>query len=333
MILVTGGAGFIGSVLIKYLNDLGKRDIIVVDRWRQGQKWLNLRNLHFSNYYQADEFFAELKLNPMIGPSLKEIYHLGACSDTTETNMDYLWKNNVVFSQKIFQLATDLNLGLVYASSAATYGDGNQGLSDGHEHVSKLKPLNPYGQSKQFFDMWALNQLKTPPRWFGVKFFNVFGPHEYHKKSMVSVAYQAYQQIQESGKVKLFKSHRDDYVHGEQIRDFIYVKDVVRALVELMKHRGPQSKGLINLGTGQGRTFNDLVNIIFKAVGAKEKIEYIDMPEHLQNQYQYYTQADMTKFKELFPQFAFSSLEESATDYIQRFLHTPDPYLGSLIKF
>ncbi|MEX1100180.1 MAG: ADP-glyceromanno-heptose 6-epimerase, partial [Bacteriovoracaceae bacterium] len=241
MVIVTGAAGFIGSCIVKKLNDEGVHNIICVDRLRDGEKWLNLRGLKFYEFVHADEFVEPDILNAVFDEGVRAIYHMGACSSTTEKNMDFLWKNNVEFSQILFRYASEYDTPICYASSAATYGAGENGYDDEESTLHRLMPLNPYGYSKQAFDEWALKQMRKPAKWFGVKFFNVYGPNEYHKGGMRSVVHQAFQQITSSGKMKLFKSYKKEFKHGEQLRDFIYVKDAVEAMYKLMndKHTGP----------------------------------------------------------------------------------------------
>jgi ADP-L-glycero-D-manno-heptose 6-epimerase len=254
--------------------------------------------------------------------SLSAIYHLGACSDTTELDMDFLYKNNTEFTNRLLQLAAQKNIPIMYASSAATYGLGDEGYSDDHKSIPTLRPLNKYGYSKQLSDEWILKQKKKPRVWFGLKFFNVFGPHEYHKGKMSSVVYQAFLQIHNIGSVKLFKSHRVDFKDGEQLRDFVYAKDVVRAMVELMSagKKNPRLCGIYNMGTGEARSFHDLVKATFKALDKELRIDFIDMPTELRNQYQYYTQADMKKFRKALPKFKFMKLEDAVGDYVKKHL-------------
>ena len=316
MILVTGAAGFIGSVIVKHLNDLGEQDIILCDHFGHEDKWKNLRDLKYSSFIQVEDLLTHpIWKKPA---PFKAIYHMGACSDTTEMNMDFLYKNNTEFTNTLLTFAADKNIPIVYASSAATYGAGEQGYFDDHNGIKDLKPLNKYGYSKQLSDEWILKQKKKPKVWFGVKFFNVFGPQEYHKGKMSSVVFQSYNQINQVGEVKLFKSHRADFKHGEQLRDFVYVKDVVRAMVELIEagKKKPTISGIYNLGTGEARSFHDLVKATFKSMGKKPKITFIDMPEELRNQYQYYTQAEMNKFKRALPKFKFMKLEDAVADYV-----------------
>jgi ADP-L-glycero-D-manno-heptose 6-epimerase len=324
MILVTGGAGFIGSVLVKELNLLGREDIIIVDRLGDSEKWKNLLGSKYSEYIYADELFDE-QYSEVLN-SVNFIFHMGACSATTEMDMDYLMQNNVNYSKNLFEIAKAKNIPMVYASSAATYGDGELGYQDNESELSKLKPLNPYGYSKQLFDEWVLKQDSRPSHWFGLKFFNVYGPNEYHKGGMRSIVHKAFGQIQDDGLVKLFKSHRDDFEDGKQLRDFIYVKDVARAMIEMMNPSAAGFSGIYNLGTGEARSFDDLVRATFNSLGKEPNIEYVDMPESIRNQYQYYTQADMGKFKKFLPNFEFTRLEDGVSDYVKSHLHTNDPH-------
>ncbi len=320
MILLTGGAGFIGSNLLRELNRLNINDVWVVDRLRHGVKWKNLNGASFAKFSLVEDF----KLEKDYFKNIKFIFHIGASSSTTETNVDYLMRNNFEFSKKLFLLASELQIPIIYASSAATYGNGDMGYSDSHEKVSSLRPLNPYGFSKQLFDLWVLQRVKDkknlPPFWCGLKFFNVFGPYEDHKQEMRSMVHKAFEQIKLQGKVKLFKSHREDFEDGNQKRDFISVRDIVRAMLAFFNNASFEYSGIYNLGTGKSRTFNDLVSSVFASLNEKPKIEYIDMPEALRRQYQYFTEADMSKFIQKFPEFTFSTLEESIDDYIKNYL-------------
>ncbi|MGE3608561.1 MAG: ADP-glyceromanno-heptose 6-epimerase [Bacteriovoracaceae bacterium] len=328
MILVTGAAGFIGSVIVQHLNSKGVEDILLCDHFGSEDKWKNLRHLKYDSFVTVEELFNHPIWKKQ--GALKAIYHMGACSDTTELDMDFLYKNNTDYTNKLLTLAAQKNIPIVYASSAATYGAGEQGYSDDHKGIPKLKPLNKYGYSKQLSDEWILKQTKKPKVWFGVKFFNVFGPNEYHKGKMSSVVYQSFNQIKSVGEVKLFKSHRPDYKDGEQLRDFVYVKDVVRAMVELIDagKKRPALSGIYNLGTGEARSFHDLVKATFVSMGLKSKIHFIDMPEELRNQYQYYTQAEMNKLKKALPKFKFMKLEDAVADYVKNHLAKNDQYLG-----
>lgn len=324
MILVTGAAGFIGSVLATELNRAGFENLILVDRLRDGSKWRNLRGVRFREYIHADDLF-----EPGVVDELSEvqaIFHMGACSSTTERNVDYLMSNNVEFSKALFQWATQANIPFIYASSAATYGDGEQGYDDNHEQVDALRPLNAYGWSKQVFDQWVLRQENTPPQWYGVKFFNVFGPNESHKGDMRSLVHKAFGQINETGKVRLFKSHREGFKDGEQLRDFVYVVDVVKAMLALWELGSAGTPGLYNMGTGQERSFKDLVLATFKAMGKEPAIEYIDMPESIRGQYQYFTQAKMDKLSQILPNFRFHTLESAVLDYVSKYLASGKGY-------
>lgn len=328
MILVTGAAGFIGSVIVKQLNEKGIEDLLLCDHFESGDKWKNLRGLKYDSFVQVEDLFDHPIWKKQGG--LKAIYHMGACSDTTELDMDYLYENNTEYTNQLLALAAVKNIPIVYASSAATYGSGEQGYSDDHKGIPALKPLNKYGYSKQLSDEWILKQKKKPKVWFGVKFFNVFGPNEYHKGKMSSVVYQSFNQINDVGQVKLFKSHRPDYKDGEQLRDFVYVKDVVRAMIDLIDagKKKPSISGIYNLGTGEARSFHDLVKATFASMDREAKIEFIDMPGELRNQYQYYTQADMTKLKKALPKFKFMKLEDAVNDYVRSHLAQKDPYLS-----
>jgi ADP-L-glycero-D-manno-heptose 6-epimerase len=332
VILITGAAGFIGSVLLKELSSTTDQELVVVDRMGEDGRWLNLRGTPFAHYIHADELFnGEWDT---LFPQLTAIYHMGACSATTEMDMNYLLDNNFHYSQQIFWLATTLQIPLIYASSAATYGDGEQGYSDDHERTDSYLPLNPYGFSKQLFDQWALKQREHPPLWFGIKFFNVYGPNEYHKEDMRSLVHKGFGQIKKSGKVKLFKSHRSDYEDGEQLRDFVYVRDVVRGMIELAalknnsdnEDEGGDISGILNMGTGRARSFKQLIQFTFEAMGKECNIEYISMPKEIRHQYQYFTEASMEKFFKLLPQFKFSSLKEGVSDYVTSYLAKDNPY-------
>jgi ADP-L-glycero-D-manno-heptose 6-epimerase len=324
MILITGGAGFIGSVLAKQLNDLGHTDLVIVDKLEDSTKWKNLRGIKYADYIHADELFNGDYDDLIAETDL--IFHMGACSSTTEKNMDFLMKNNVAYTQALFRFAATKNIPFIYASSAATYGDGEFGYSDNHELIPDLMPLNPYGYSKQLVDEWVLREDSKPDHWFGLKFFNVFGPNEYHKEDMRSLVHKSFEQIKNVGSVKLFKSHKAEYKDGEQLRDFIYVKDVVRAMIELADPEKVLFSGIYNMGTGKARSFLDLTKATYKAMGIEPKIEFIDMPESLRSQYQYFTQADTTKILNALPDFKFTSLEEGVRDYVQNYLMSSNPH-------
>ncbi len=318
MIVVTGGAGFIGSYLIYELNKLGIDQIYIVDSFRDGPKWLNLRGLKYRELISPEVFWVEENRNRF--KRADTIFHLGACSSTTEKNVDFLYRNNYQFSCTLLDFASYNNINFFYASSAATYGAGEHGYNDDHEVVNKLRPLNPYGYSKQLFDQHVLEQKHLPPSWAGLKFFNVFGPNEYHKGSMRSVVHQAFEQIQTSGKVKLFESYKPGIANGEQKRDFVSVFDAAQMMLALFEARASKVNGLFNIGTGVARSFNELVTATFKAMNKPVNIEYISMPENLRNQYQYFTEAPMQKMNIRFPHLEFLSLESSVDRYVKGYL-------------
>lgn len=316
MIIVTGGAGFIGSATVKKLNDSGIEQILVVDNLGSSDKWKNLVGKKFSDYIHKDEFIKLIENQANFGDA-EALIHFGACSATTEKDADYLIRNNFHYSRTLVEWALARDIRFIYASSAATYGDGALGFSDHNESAYKLRPLNKYGFSKQLFDLWVLNN-KLEGKVTGLKFFNVFGPNEYHKGDMRSLINKAFFQIKETGKVRLFKSHRDDYEDGEQVRDFIYIKDCLEVIWWFL--RNPKTCGIYNLGTGKARSWNDLVKSIFSALGRKPKIEYIDMPEAIRNAYQYHTEAKMDKLRAAGYPMAFRSLEDSVKDYVCEYL-------------
>jgi len=316
MIVVTGGAGFIGSTLIAGLNSRGLSDILVVDELACDQKWKNLRNLSFADYVEKDNFL-EMVLADKLPSGIDAVLHMGACSDTTETNASYLIKNNYEYTKLLAQWATDANIRFVYASSAATYGDGSAGFKDDEKHIDKLRPLNMYGYSKQLFDLWA-RRTGLLKKIVGLKYFNVFGPNEYHKADMRSFVLKAFEQINATGKVRLFKSYRPKYKDGEQMRDFLYVKDAVDMTLFFLDNA--KLNGLFNIGTGKARTWNDLVKAVFAAMDKKPSIEYIDMPDSIRNQYQYFTEADITKLKQAGYDKEPTPLENSIKDYVQNYL-------------
>lgn len=315
-IIVTGAAGFIGSCLVQKLNSVGFTNIVVVDDFSNLAKNHNLENKTLAGRVHRDDFFDWMKLH---ANEVTSVFHLGARTDTTEFHWEVLERLNLNYSKEVWKTCTQHNIPLVYASSAATYGMGEFGYHDDHKVVSKLKPLNPYGVSKNEFDKWVLVQSATPHFWAGIKFFNVYGPNEYHKGRMASVVLHAFRQINETGVVKLFRSHNPDYQDGMQLRDFIYVNDVVDVLVRLMDKK-PES-GLYNLGTGKARTFLHLVKAVFGALNIPENIEFIDTPLDIRDKYQYFTEADMHKLRSnLDPILTFHSLEEGVKDYVQQFL-------------
>lgn len=316
MIIVTGGAGFIGSALVWKLNREGLHDILIVDDLGETEKWKNLVGLKYEDYLHK-ETFLDLILEDEIHGGITALIHLGACSSTTERDADYLMENNYRYSQALAKWALAKDIRFIYASSAATYGDGSMGFSDAREKIPDLRPINMYGYSKQLFDLWVLRN-GLDDRMAGIKFFNVFGPNEYHKGDMRSVVHKAYGQVRNRGRVSLFKSHRPEYEDGGQMRDFIYVKDCVEVLWWFMENRSVS--GIFNLGTGRARTWNDLVNAVFAAMGRPPEIEYIDMPESIRDQYQYFTEAVMDKLRSRGYKAPFTGLEEAVRDYVVNYL-------------
>jgi ADP-L-glycero-D-manno-heptose 6-epimerase len=315
MIIVTGAAGFIGSCLIQKLNELKFRYIIAVDDFSNNEKNLNLANKAIMERVDRKDLFSWLEKN---NREVEFFFHIGARTDTTEFDTAIFDELNLDYSKKVWEACVNYQIPLVYASSAATYGLGENGYEDKEELISSLKPLNPYGDSKNDFDIWALNQPKKPFFFAGLKFFNVYGPNEYHKGRMASVIWHAYQQITKNGTLKLFKSHRSDFKDGEQMRDFIYVKDLIDVCIFLMEHR--KNSGIYNLGTGKARSFNDLGVATFQALGLTPTIEYIDTPADIRDKYQYFTEASMQKLRSIGYDKPFTSLEDGVEDYVQNFL-------------
>lgn len=323
MIVVTGGAGFIGSAFVWKLNEEGLDDIMIVDHLGETEKWKNLVNRRYFDYIHKD-LFLNMILADKVPFETDAIIHLGACSSTTERDADYLMRNNYVYTREVGLWAVKKDIRFIYASSAATYGDGSLGFSDDDALTPKLKPINMYGYSKQLFDIGVL-RYDLQSRMAGVKFFNVFGPNEYHKGDMRSVVHKAFGQIKDTGKVALFKSHRPQYSDGGQMRDFVYVKDCVDVLWWLFTNRNVN--GIFNCGTGRARSWTDLVTAVFSAMDVAPQIDYIDMPESIRNQYQYFTEARMEKIRAAGYAEDFSTLEEAVRDYVQNYLMKPDPHL------
>ena len=316
MIVVTGAAGFIASRLVAQLLEQGYSDIVAVDDFSRLDKGANLEGLKLTARVERSQFFTWLDTNEHL---VQFIFHLGARTDTTEFDRTIFDELNVGYSQRMWEACVKYGIALVYASSAATYGDGELGYADTDDTLpSRLKPLNPYGDSKNDFDIWALAQERKPYFWAGLKFFNVYGPNEYHKGRMASVVFHAFNQIQASGGMKLFRSHRPDYKDGEQLRDFIYVKDVCSVCIFLMEQR--RHSGLYNLGSGQARTFLDLARNTFKAMGRKEDITFIDTPADIRDKYQYFTEARMEKLRGIGYDKPFHTLEEGVADYVEGYL-------------
>lgn len=321
MIIVTGAAGFISSCLVAELNAKGFKDIVVVDDFSREDKNMNLEGKSLVAKVPRHDFF---KWANDYKSEIDFVFHLGARTDTTEFDKSIFNELNVEYSKKMWSLCSENDIPLVYASSAATYGMGEHGYDDNHEVISKLKPLNPYGDSKNDFDIWALEQDKQPPFWAGLKFFNVYGPNEFHKSRMASVIFHSFNQITKTGGMKLFASHNPDYKNGEQLRDFVYVKDVVSVCMFLMEKTA--GNGLYNLGTGTARTFLDLTKATFKAMGEEENISFVPTPEDIRDKYQYYTEANMAKLKANGYTKNFYTLEDGVTDYVQNYL-VPHKYM------
>lgn len=315
MIIVTGAAGFIGSCLISRLNQENFNFIIAVDDFSDPAKRPNLEGKRIQEHVDRSQFFDWLDANYQ---EVEFLFHIGARTDTTEFDRRIFDELNVSYSQKIWQKCIDYQIPLVYASSAATYGLGELGYDDNEQVIPRLKPLNPYGDSKNDFDIWALEQERRPFFWAGLKFFNVYGPNEYHKGRMASVVFHAYRQIEQSGTMKLFRSHHPDFRDGEQMRDFVYVKDVVDVCLFLMHHR--RNSGIYNLGSGKARTFLDLAHSTFRAMDRQPNIEFVDTPQDIRDKYQYYTQANMNKLRSIGYDRPFQSLEEGIDDYVRNYL-------------
>lgn len=311
-IIVTGGAGFIGSCIVRTLNDAGYSNIVIVDNIVSTEKWKNLRNKRYLEYVNKEDFLGKLRNDAY--KECKAIIHMGACSSTTQTDFDYLWKNNVVYSKTLWKYCAEMSIPFIYASSAATYGDGSNGFSDDVGKINELMPLNAYGYSKQIFDVWSLKVQSKPPQHVGLKFFNVYGPNEYCKESMASMIYHGYKQVLETGKIRLFHSYEDRYADGDQERDFVYVKDVCDVIMYFLDHQ--EYSGIFNVGTGRAQTFNELAKAVFDALGLPTNIEYFDMPETLKVKYQYHTQADLSALRAVGYTKEFRDLQAGARDYV-----------------
>ncbi len=321
MIVLTGGAGFIGSCFLRKLNDEGIKDVLIVDHLGINDKWKNLLNKQFVDYVNKNEFIEKIKNNKYKG-QIDTIIHLGACSSTTEKDVDYLMSNNYNYSKELAIYSAENNIRFIYASSAATYGDGNNGYSD--YQFDNLIPLNGYGFSKHIFDLWVIEN-KLENQFVGIKFFNAFGPNEYHKGDMASMAFKSFNQIILNGKVNLFKSNDTKFKDGQQRRDFIYVKDCNEVLWQFLNKKN--ISGIYNLGTGKSRTWNDLVNYVYNALTtldpkySEKNINYIDMPDHIKHQYQNFTEADMSKLNQSGINFKPTELADSITDYVINYLY------------
>ena len=315
MIAITGAAGFIASCLAAKLNEAGYNDLVLVDDFSRDDRRANYEGKRYTALVHRDAFPEWLEANEN---QMQFVFHLGARTDTTEFDRGIFDRLNLDYSKRVWDICTRFAIPLVYASSAATYGMGEHGYNDAHDDVTKLKPLNPYGDSKNDFDKWVLAQSKAPFFWAGLKFFNVYGPNEYHKGRMASVVLHAYRQITATGGMKLFRSHNPDYRDGEQMRDFVYVKDVVSVCMFLMESR--KYSGIYNLGSGKARTFLDLVNGVFNALERAPQIGFIDTPADIRETYQYFTEANMQKLRDAGYALPFTSLEEGVSDYVTNYL-------------
>lgn len=315
MIIITGAAGFIGSCLLEKLNSEGYYDLVLVDDFSDPEKNKNFEGKRYAKQVHRNEFADWLRQNQL---HVQFVFHIGARTDTTEFDRDLFNRLNLDYTKTLWNICVEYGLPFVYASSAATYGLGEQGYIDDETKIPLLKPLNPYGDSKNDFDIWALEQERKPFFWAGLKFFNVYGPNEYHKGRMASVIFHTFNQIQKTGTMKLFQSHRPDFTDGGQMRDFVYVKDVVNVLYFLMHHR--RDSGIYNLGSGKARTFRDLAENTFKALGRKPEISFIPTPEDIRDTYQYFTEASMEKLKGIGYALPFHTLEEGIEDYVKNYL-------------
>ncbi|MDJ0781182.1 MAG: ADP-glyceromanno-heptose 6-epimerase [Desulfosarcinaceae bacterium] len=322
MYIITGGAGFIGSACLWRLNQAGVDDILVVDNLGDSEKWKNLVNRRYRDYLHKSRFLDRLESGAL--GRITAIIHMGACSATTETDADFLMTNNLHYSQRLARYALEHGIRFINASSAATYGNGDRGFSDAPDSQAQLKPLNMYGYSKHLFDLWALRE-RCFDRLASLKFFNVYGPNEYHKGDMCSVVFKAFHQVAAEGVIRLFKSYRPDYSDGGQQRDFIYVKDCVDVIWWLLEHPGVH--GLFNVGTGQARTWYDLAAAVFAALKLAPTIEFKEMPDHLRDHYQYFTCAEVDALRSAGYDRPFTSLEAGVSDYVTQYLQQEDPYL------
>lgn len=322
MIIVTGANGFIGSAMVWQLNQSGFKDIICVDSVRLETRNL-LKKQQYTQFFEANELWSFLATEEA-RKNVTWVIHMGACSSTTETDWNFLYANNFQYSQRLFEWCTQNQKNIIYASSAATYGAGENGFDDGFD-AEKLKPLNLYGDSKVIMDRWVLKQKATPNHWYGLKFFNVFGPNEYEKGSMASVAFKAYHQIDKNSELGLFKSYNQQYADGEQLRDFIYVKDVTRWMLELIDKK-PEN-GIYNMGFGKARSWLDMAKALFKAMNKEIKINWLEMPDNIKGQYQYFTEADMKKWHNAGLSEPEWPLEKAIADYVTQHLSQKDPWL------
>ena len=322
MLIVTGGAGFIGSAVVWKLNQIGLDDNLVVDHQGSSDKWKNLVNRRWLDYVHKADFIDRLEKGEF--QDITAIVHMGACSSTTERDADFLMENNFHYTLRLARYALSKGIRFVNASSAATYGDGSAGFSDDTARLTDLKPMNMYGYSKHLFDLWSIRSGALD-RLVSLKFFNVFGPNEYHKQDMCSMVYKGYGQIRSTDRIRLFKSYQPSYADGGQRRDFVYVKDCVEVIAWLLDHAGVH--GIFNLGTGVDRSWNDLAASLFQATKLPVRIDYIDMPEDLRDRYQYFTRAGMARLAATGCPCRFTSLEDAVSDYVVNYLEAADPYL------
>ena len=330
MLVITGGGGFIGSVLAAHLNKAGRPDLVLVDRFGSGDKWRNIAKRDFDEIISPDAQFDWLD---RFGDAVETVFHLGAISETTFADADEMIRNNLNYSIALWRWCAARRKKFIYASSAATYGDGSAGFDDigGITGLKKLRPLNLYGWSKHAFDLWAMRQAESgnaPPLWVGLKFFNVFGPNEHHKGDMMSLVVKNYPRVMEGETIPLFKSCRPDYADGEQLRDFVYVKDCAAVMLWLWRHEPDASiNGIYNLGTGKARSFLDLIHALGRACGVAPKIEFVDMPDAIRLNYQYFTRANMSRLRGIGYNAPFTPLEDAVRDCVTQHLAQPDPYL------
>jgi ADP-L-glycero-D-manno-heptose 6-epimerase len=322
MIVITGGAGMIGSMIAWQLNQQGRDDLVIVDRHQHADQWQNLCHRRYADYLDKDELLHWLERH---GHMVEAIIHMGAISATTERDWNRLLQDNIRYSQHLWNWCAHHGIPLLYASSAATYGSGDQGYDD---NLEELRPLNGYGYSKHMFDQWAMRQVRNgaprPPQWCGFKFFNVYGPNEYHKERMASVAYHTFNQVRDTGTMRLFKSDRPEVEDGMQLRDFVYVKDAAEVVAHFLQN--PDKSGIFNVGTGKARSFRDLAGAVMTSMGLEPSITWIDMPEDLKGKYQYFTQADVARLRAAGYTKAFRSLEDGVRDYVQHYLMQADAY-------
>jgi ADP-L-glycero-D-manno-heptose 6-epimerase len=323
MIVVTGGAGFIGSAIVWKLNQLTKTNIIIVDELGKDEKWKSLVGLRYEDFIHKNVFIEQV-MDDVIPYYIEAIIHMGANSSTTEKDADHLMTNNFQYTKELAKYCLEKNIRFIYASSAATYGDGSLGFEDDESKLETLRPLNMYGYSKQFFDLWA-KRNKVFDKIAGIKYFNVYGPNEYHKADMRSVVHKAFEQVRDTGKVRLFKSHNPKYKDGEQMRDFVYIKDAVDMTLYFLDN--PDKNGIFNVGSGKARTWNDLVIALFKSISKPLNIEYIDLPENLHEKYQYFTEANLSRIRSAGYNNPTVSLEEGVNDYVKNYLLN-NSYLG-----